>query len=135
MTAQVSSTQRQARAAELCRASSTPPAMASQSPRYHSAGAFACPQGCPLPRPDPFGRFSTSSLTIDGALSPVDYFLIDQDHGFFIETDAPDSFQVSLGYFAERCDVTLAGNCQQAAQKGLAQRFKGPHMNVSGGPL
>jgi hypothetical protein len=92
------------------------------------AGAFACPQGA-ASCPDPFGRFSASSLTIDGALSPVDYFLIDQDHGFFIETDAPDSFQVSLGYFAERCDVTLAGNCQQAAQKALPKRFKGHRMN------
>lgn len=82
------------------------------------AGVFACPQGAPS-CPDTFGRYSAASLTVDGSLSPTDYFLIDQDHGFFIETDAPDSFQVSLGSFAERCDVTVDNNCQQAAQKAV----------------
>ncbi len=79
-------------------------------------GVFACPQGASS-CPDPFGRFSASSLTVDGTISTVDYFMIDQDHGFIIETDALNSFQVSLGYFAERCDVTLANNCQQSEQK------------------
>jgi hypothetical protein len=83
-------------------------------------GVFACPQGAPS-CPDPFGRFSASTLTIDGSLSTEDYFLIDQDHGFLIETDTPDSSQASLGSFAERCDVTQAGNCEQAARKAFGK--------------
>jgi hypothetical protein len=90
------------------------------------AGAFACPQGAPS-CPDSFGRFSASTLTIDGAASPVDYFLIDQDHGLFIETDTPDSFQVTLGSFTQRCDVTLSGDCQQAAGKSSRRRGSKPH--------
>ncbi|MGA8297989.1 MAG: hypothetical protein WB817_00830 [Terriglobales bacterium] len=77
-------------------------------------GAFACPQGAGS-CPDSFGRFSASSFTIDGTLSAVDYFLIDQNNGFFIETDVLDSFQLTLGSFTERCDVTIAGNCQAAS--------------------
>lgn len=80
--------------------------------------AFACPQGAPS-CPDSFGRFSASNLTIDGTLSPIDYFLIDQDHGFFTETDVPDSFQLTLGSFAQRCDVTISGDCQRASRKSM----------------
>jgi len=91
------------------------------SPPLSLTGSFGCPQGASS-CPDAFGRFSASSVTIDGTLNTVDYFLIDQDHGFVIETDAPDSFQVALGYFAQGCDVTLANGCESGTKKATGKR-------------
>jgi len=88
------------------------------------AGLFGCPQGGACP--DSFGRFSSSTLTLDGASAAVDFFLIDQDNGFLIETDAPDTFQLALGSFVHRCDVTISGNCQQSAgpSKGMSRKAR-----------
>jgi len=82
-------------------------------------GSFACPPGA-TSCPDSFGRFSNSTFGLDKTSLPVtavDYFLIDADHGFFIETDLvnPGTGQVALGYFAKRCDVTIG--CPQPAEK------------------
>ena len=45
------------------------------------------------------------------------YYLVDDNHGFFIETDLINSFQVGLGYFAQACDVTSATACQTPAAR------------------
>lgn len=54
----------------------------------------------------------------------VNYYLVDDNHGFFVETDlginnpnGTTSTQVALGYFAQACDVTSATACQTAAAK------------------
>jgi len=88
------------------------------------ASTFACPQGASS-CPDPFGRFSVSGLTIDGTLSAVDYFLIDPNNGFLVETDVTESSQLSLGTFTQKCDVAVTNNCQQASQNaGQARSLK-----------
>jgi len=54
--------------------------------------------------PDPNGRFAGTFLNSTMA---VDYFAIDADHGFFVETDLvdPGTGQVALGYYARRVPV------------------------------
>lgn len=47
----------------------------------------------------------------------VNYYLVDDNHGFLIETDLATSSQVALGYFSQACDVTSANACQTAAAK------------------
>ena len=47
----------------------------------------------------------------------VNYYLVDDNHGFLIETDLTTSSQVALGYFAQTCDVTSATACQTAAAR------------------
>ena len=61
------------------------------------------------------GTFTTGQLTGANA----NYYLIDQDHGYFIETDLanPGTGTVALGYFAKGCDVTVTNQCQQAEAK------------------
>lgn len=95
------------------------------------AGSFACPQGA-ASCPDSFGRFSASTFVPDQTNTGVDYYLIDSDHAFFVETDLVNptnpSGQVALGYFAKRCDVTSATSCQQAAEKSSGRNaLKGRH--------
>jgi hypothetical protein len=97
--------------------------------RLQAIAAARC-LACLIPRSIP-----ASSLTADGTISTVDYFMIDQDQGFIIETDALNSFQVSLGYFAERCDVTLANNCQQSEQNAHGKHDLKRHgVSGRGGP-
>jgi hypothetical protein len=80
------------------------------------AGSFACPTGAGT-CPDTFGRFSNSAFDGTG----VTYYLVDDNHGFLVQTDLLSNFesggtlQVGLGYFEQRCDVTSATSCQQAA--------------------
>jgi len=85
-------------------------------------GAFACPQGATA-CPDPFGRYQNSTFELlSVGPNAVDYYLIDPTEGFIVETDVLTSSQVAFGYFAQRCDVTSATACQQAAAKSAAQR-------------
>jgi hypothetical protein len=53
----------------------------------------------------------------------ADFYLIDPDHGFFVETDlaaqsAVGASQVTLGYFAARCPVTLPPTTCSTSQPG-----------------
>jgi len=72
---------------------------------------------------DNFGRIAgtfMAPLRTPPATNPaVEYYFIDPNHGLFVETDVvtEPSSQVTLGYFAQRCDVTSATSCQQAAAK------------------
>jgi hypothetical protein len=94
---------------------------------------YNCPQGT-SPCPDPFGRFSNSTFLGTG----TDYYLIDSNSGFLIETDLVTNFdtgltpQVGLGYFAQRCDVTVTitsnpNYCQPAATQTSAKRASKVH--------
>jgi hypothetical protein len=70
------------------------------------------------PPADSFGRMSGTFLNnfVSGSSGPFyEYYLVDDNHGFFVETDLASSSQTSLGYFAQACDVTSTTSCQQAA--------------------
>jgi len=47
----------------------------------------------------------------------VNYYFVDDNQGFLIETDLTTSTQVALGYFAQACDVTSTTSCQTAAAR------------------
>ena len=89
---------------------------------YAGTGPFTLGDTFALPA-DSFGRISGTFLNdpTAGAGPYVEYYFVDNDHGFFVETDALDPVnptgQVALGYFAPACDVTSTTSCQQAAQK------------------
>lgn len=97
-------------------------------------GSFACPEGAAT-CPDTFGRFTNSAFDDTG----VTYYLIDGNDGFLVETDLLSNFEsggtprVALGYFEQRCDVTNATSCQQAAaiSRGHAPRSR-KHADLAG---
>jgi len=81
--------------------------------------------------------YTASGPASGGPTGFVDYYLIDNNHGFFIETDlmnsppgSPNSgsTQVELGYFAQACDVTAAltspTGCQTAARSSRRAALK-----------
>lgn len=72
---------------------------------------------------DNFGRLAGTFMHTSGVAGPYfEYYLIDDNHGFFEETDFSTSGTVGIGYFAQACDVTNAAGCQVAAGKSLARR-------------
>ena len=87
--------------------------------------SFNCPESSPS-CPDSFGRFSNSTFLGTGAA----YYMIDNNDGYFLETDLLSTFiaggtpQVTLGYFAQRCDVTNPTDCQQASRKSAKTRAR-----------
>ncbi|MGB9235593.1 MAG: hypothetical protein WCC04_14375 [Terriglobales bacterium] len=68
------------------------------------------------------GTFMAPLQTPPATLPSAEYYLIDPSHGLFTETDVVNSSQVTLGYFGQRCDVTSAASCQQAAAKASRKR-------------
>jgi hypothetical protein len=69
---------------------------------------------------DNFGRIGGTFLNASGSQGPfVEYYLVDNNHGFIIENDllnpAASSPGVTLGYFAQACDVTSTTSCPAAA--------------------
>ncbi|MGA9389705.1 MAG: hypothetical protein WBV69_04585 [Candidatus Sulfotelmatobacter sp.] len=65
---------------------------------------------------DSFGRIAGTFLNVAGSPGPyVEYYLVDDNQGFFVETDLLNSSQVTLGSFYQACDVTSATACQTAA--------------------
>lgn len=71
---------------------------------------------------DQFGRipgtFFNGELSSSGLTGPaVEYYLIDQNDGLFVENDFSNSTQVMLGTFNQACDVTSATSCATAASK------------------
>jgi hypothetical protein len=70
---------------------------------------------------DSFGRISGTFLNVSGTPGPfVDYYLVNGNQGFFVETDLLNSGAVALGYFAQACDVTSATSCPAAASSSSA---------------
>ncbi len=70
---------------------------------------------------DSFGRIAGTFMNVAGTNGPYyEYYLVDDNHGFFVETDLATSSspQTSLGYFAQACDVTSKTSCPQAAAAG-----------------
>jgi len=75
---------------------------------------------------DSFGRVGGTFLNTSGSSGPfVDYYFVDDNQGFFIETDLLNpsvlSPGVSLGFFAQACDVTSATSCQSAGAANSKQ--------------
>jgi hypothetical protein len=50
--------------------------------------------------------------------------MIDDNRGFMEETDLANTGQVSLGYFAQSCDVTSPTSCQAAASQSFARALR-----------
>jgi hypothetical protein len=65
---------------------------------------------------DGFGRIAGTFMNVAGTNGPYyEYYLVDENHGFFVETDLAISNQTGLGYFVQACDVTSKTSCPQAA--------------------
>jgi len=62
---------------------------------------------------DSFGRIAGTFMNVPGGgLGPyAEYYLVDDNHGFFVETDLLTRAQVTLGSFAPACDVTNIASC------------------------
>jgi len=71
---------------------------------------------------DNFGRIAGTFMNTGGAGPYFAYYLVDDNQGFFEETDLLTSGQVGFGYFAQACDVTSSTSCQVAAEKSFARR-------------
>jgi len=96
-----------------------------QVPPYSLTGTFACPENA-TSCPDSFGRFANSTFVVDGVSSGVTYYMIDDNHSYMVETDliSQSSGQVALGYFAQRCNVTVANGCGQGGEKSSRRGSK-----------
>lgn len=71
---------------------------------------------------DKFGRIAGTFMNTGGAGPYFEYYLVDDNHGFFEETDLLTSGLVGIGYFAQACDVTSSTSCQVAAGASFAKR-------------
>ena len=60
------------------------------------------------------GRIPGTFEATDTTPRTFEYYLVDGNCGFMIETDLTASNQVGLGQFAQSCDVTNATSCQAA---------------------
>ena len=91
--------------------------------QFTGTGPFSLLDSFTLPA-DALGRISGTFMNVPpGGIGPyVEYYLVDQNHGFFVETDLLNPSvalpgQVALGYLAQACDVTSSTSCQAAAQQ------------------
>lgn len=75
---------------------------------------------------DNFGRIAGTFMNTGGAGPYFEYYLVDDNQGFFEETDLLTSGQVGIGYFAQACDVTSSTSCQVAAGTSFARRASKP---------
>lgn len=71
---------------------------------------------------DNFGRIAGTFMNTGGAGPYFEYYMVDDNHGFFEETDLLSSGQVGIGYLVQGCDVTSSTSCQVAAAKSFARR-------------
>jgi len=67
---------------------------------------------------DSFGRIG-GTLNNTSSTNLFEYYLLDNNRAFMIETDLANTGQVGLGYLAQACDVTSATSCQAAAQNSI----------------
>jgi hypothetical protein len=74
---------------------------------------------------DNFGRIAGTFTNTGGAGPYFEYYMIDDNQGFLEETDLINSGQVTIGYFAQACDVTSSTSCQTAAGKSFSRRASG----------
>lgn len=70
---------------------------------------------------DNFGRIAGTFMNTGIAGPYFEYYLVDDNHGFFEETDLLSSGLVGIGYFAQACDVTSSTSCQAAAGASIAR--------------
>ena len=75
---------------------------------------------------DKFGRIAGTFMNTGGAGPYFEYYLVDDNHGVFEETDLLTSGQVAIGYLAQACDVTSSTSCQVAAGASFAKRASKP---------
>ena len=76
---------------------------------------------------DNFGRIAGTFMNATGNPGPFfAYYLVDDNHGFFEETDLLNSAAVALGYFAQACDVTSPTSCAAAASMSSERVQKKP---------
>jgi hypothetical protein len=93
---------------------------------YSGTGPFVLADTVSLPPADSFGRISGTFMNVAGSNGPYyEYYLVDDNQGFLIETDLTTSGQVALGTFAEACDVTSTTACQTAAENSRKHASKG----------
>lgn len=67
---------------------------------------------------DSFGRIGGTFLNVSGNNPPnplVEYYFVDGNQSFFVETDFLNTGNVALGYLAQACDVTSTTSCPAAA--------------------
>ncbi len=63
---------------------------------------------------DKFGRIAGTFMSSGGAGPYFEYYLVNDNQGFFEETDLLSSGNVGIGYFAQACDVTSLTSCKAA---------------------
>jgi hypothetical protein len=75
---------------------------------------------------DSFGRIAGTFMNMPagGAGPYAEYYLVDDNHGFFVETDLLTLSQVTLCSFAAACDVTNVASCQAAAGQSSARGLR-----------
>jgi hypothetical protein len=88
---------------------------------FNGGAAFPLTDTFSLPA-DKFGRISGTFENMSGNVGPLfEYYMVDNNHGFFEETDMFDTYQLGLGYFEQACDVTDITSCQAAASQSSAR--------------
>jgi len=75
---------------------------------------------------DSFGRIGGALSNTSGSSNVFEYYLVDNNYGFMIETDMASTGQVGFGYFAQSCDVTNPTSCQSAARKVAPSLLRKP---------
>ncbi len=81
---------------------------------------------------DSFGRIAGTFKNTAGTAGPfVEYYLVDDNHGFFVETDL---LNTTLGSFAQACDVTNISSCQAAARQSSAHAVRSRRSNITKNP-
>lgn len=90
-----------------------------QSPLTPISDAFRLPA-------DSFGRISGALNNTSGSSNVFEYYLVDNNHSFMIETDLINTGQVGFGYLSQSCDVTNPMSCQSAAQKDARSLLRKP---------
>jgi hypothetical protein len=89
---------------------------------FSGSAPFPLLDTCTLPA-DNFGRIAGTFMNASGVAGPyVEYYLVDDNQGLFVETDLLTLGQVTLGYFTQACDVTNAASCQAAAPQLSARQ-------------
>lgn len=75
---------------------------------------------------DSFGRIGGTLSNTSGSPNFFEYYLIDDNHGFMIETDFLNTSQVGFDYFAQSCDVTHPTSCQATAKRVAPSLLRKP---------